>query len=176
MAERNNFYSGNSAEALDQYSAYNALPKYRPQGLPEERPLPEKRQRVKAKTAVAPFTVFGILAAACMLVLVIFGYVQLFEATDRVDTLQNRLKTEQQTASVLKSKYEGRIDLKQIEARAAELGLARPTADQTVYVSLTSGDSAEIYQQEKTNIFTEVFEALQQSVMELIAYLRPDAA
>lgn len=175
MAEPERILTINSAAAYDRYYQ-NTQPEYRPQGLPEDRPLPQKQKRVKAQTAVAPFAIFGVMAAVCMLVLVIFGYVQLFEATDYVDTLQHRLEREQQTQSMLKSKYESRIDLHEIEQRAARLGLSRPTAEQTVYLSITGGDSAEIYKQQKTNVFAQLFSALEQSVMELIAYLRPAAA
>ena len=84
MADRRAQYHTNGAAAYDVY-AWNqgTAPQRRPepQHLPEERPLPQKRQRAKARTALAPFTVVGMLAVACLLVLVVFGYVQLFEAT-----------------------------------------------------------------------------------------------
>ena len=50
--------------------------------LPQE--APQKRQRVRARTAIAPFTILGAAITACMMILVIFGYVQLFEASSRV--------------------------------------------------------------------------------------------
>ena len=90
MADRRAQYHTNGAAAYDVY-AWNqsTAPQRRPepQHLPEERPLPQKRQRVKARTALAPFTVVGMLAVACLLVLVVFGYVQLFEATSEVSTV-----------------------------------------------------------------------------------------
>ena len=83
MADRRAQYHTNGAAAYDVY-AWNqsTAPQRRPepQHLPEERPVPRKQQRVKARTALAPFTLVGMLAVACMLVLVVFGYVQLFEA------------------------------------------------------------------------------------------------
>ena len=92
MADRRAQYHTNGAAAYDVY-AWNqsTAPQRRPepQHLPEERPLPQKRQRVKARTALAPFTVVGMLAVACLLVLVVFGYVQLFEATSEVSKLEN---------------------------------------------------------------------------------------
>ena len=45
-----------------------------------ERSFPEAPAR-PARTAVAPFTILGAAISACMMILVIFGYVQLFEAT-----------------------------------------------------------------------------------------------
>ena len=91
------YYRTSGAAAYDVYSPYNnntarPLPR-QPQGLPEERPLPRREQRVKAKTAVAPFTLLGAVTVVCMLVLVIFGYVQLFEATDNVSKLETKLQS-----------------------------------------------------------------------------------
>ena len=79
-AERNPYYSTNGAAAYDVYSVENTLrqPVREPERheLPQERELPRKRQRVRARTAVAPFTILGAAISACMMILVIFGYVQ----------------------------------------------------------------------------------------------------
>ena len=180
MAE-NRRYGTNGAAAYDVYSNVyrypngtenyydgSAVRQPQRQGLPEERTLPERRQRVKVKTAVAPFTLFGMAAAALMLVLVIFGYVQLFEATTRVGELQNQ--------TLLESKYESKIDLKVVQQRAEELGMSAPRDDQVIYVSLSGSDRAEIYEEEKTNILGEIIGAVEESISDLIAYLRPSAA
>lgn len=174
------YYRTSGAAAYDVYSPYNnntarPLPR-QPQGLPEERPLPRREQRVKAKTAVAPFTLLGAVTVVCMLVLVIFGYVQLFEATDNVSKLETKLQSLQQEHAMLESKYEGRIDLEQIEKRAGELGLRLPTSEQTVYLNLSWDDRAEIYHEEKTSVLGEIIGAVEQSISDLIAYLRPAAA
>ena len=164
------YYRTSGAAAYDVYSPYSntarPLPR-QPQGLPEERPLPQREQRVKAKTAVAPFTLLGVVAAVCMLVLVIFGY---------VPKLETKLQSLQQQHAVLESKYEGRIDLAEIEKRAGELGLRLPSSEQTVYLNLSGTDRAEIYHEEKTSVLGEIIGAVEQSISELIAYLRPAAA
>ena len=119
MADRRAQYHTNGAAAYDVY-AWNqsTAPQRRPepQHLPEERPLPQKRQRAKARTALAPFTVVGMLAVACLLVLVVFGYVQLFEATSEVSKLENQLSALQSQQTQLQSRYEARIDLDAIWA------------------------------------------------------------
>ena len=182
MAEEAQFLN-NGAAAYDVYSvqlnslrASSAAPEYQPQQLPEERPAPQKVTRVKAKTAIAPFTLFGMAAVACLLVLVVFGYVQLFEATSRVSKLEYRLQDLVEQQAVLQSKYAERIDLDNVKLRAGELGLKTPSADQIVYVNLTGGDRAEIYQQEKSSLLGEIAGAMQESISELIAYLHPAAA
>ena len=179
MAERRTQYHTNGAAAYDVYTwNQSTAPQRRPepQHLPEERPVPRKRQRVKARTALAPFTLFGMLAVACMLVLVVFGYVRLFETTSEVSKLETRLSELQSEQTLLRSKYEARIDLDAIEASAAELGLSKPTQEQIVYVDLSGTDRAEIYQEEKTSAVGEIIAAVEQSVSDLIAYLRPASA
>ena len=106
------------------------------------------------------------------MILVIFGYVQLFEASSRVSRLESRLQSLQEEQLLLQSKYEGKIDLAAIEQRASELGLRKPSQEQIVYVNLSGIDRAEIYQEEKTSVLAEFVSAMEQSVSGLIAYLR----
>lgn len=178
--ERRRYYGADGAAAYDVYSANfrsnAAQPLEQPRRLPDEQPLPERQRRVRAKTAIAPFTLFGMLAAACMLVLVIFGYVQLYEATTDVSNLESRLQELNAQQALLRSKYEGKIDLDAIETRAAELGLHTPEAEQIVYLNLSGSDRAEIYQQTKTSLIGEIVQTIEQSVSSLIAYLRPASA
>lgn len=180
MADPRRSYQTNGAAAYDVYAWQNtsAAPQRKPapQQLPEERPVPQRRQRVKARTALAPFTLFGVLTVACLLVLVVFGYVQLFEASSKVSELESRLESLQEEQTLLQSRYEARIDLDAIEAAAGELGLAKPVQTQIVYVNLAGQDGAEIYQEEKTSVVGEIFGAMEQSVSNLIAYLRGDPA
>ena len=111
-----------------------------------------------------------------MMILVIFGYVQLFEATSRVSKLESQLQSLQEEQLLLQSKYEGKIDLAAIEQRASELGLRKPSQEQIVYVNLTGTDQAEIYKTEKSSILSEIIGAVEQSISDLIAYLHPAAA
>jgi len=176
MARRNNvtqLYNGSAAYDLYAADLYqgNAAPQIQSPGLPEEKQLPQHQKRVKAKAAVAPFAVLGLMVVACMLILVVFGYVQLYEATERVSDLQNELDSLQQKQVVLESLYEGGIDLDFIELRAAELGFALPTQEQTVYLNLTGSDRAEIYEAEKANLFQRVIQAIESSASGLVEYL-----
>ena len=129
-----------------------------------------------SRTALAPFTVVGMLAVACLLVLVVFGYVQLFEATSEVSKLENQLSALQSQQTQLQSRYEARIDLDAIETEAGDLGLTKPSQEQIVYLDLSGADRAEIYQEEKTSVFSEIVSAMEQSVSGLIAYLRTASA
>ena len=92
---------------------------------------------------------------------------------ERLTDALNEL-TAQQT--LLESKYESKIDLKVVQQRAEELGMSAPRDDQVIYVSLSGSDRAEIYEEEKTNILGEIIGAVEESISDLIAYLRPSAA
>ena len=178
MARRDNItqiYNGSAAydlyaNDLNMYQGTSA-PEIRSPGLPEETALPQKRQKVKAKAAVAPFAVIGLMVIACMLILVVFGYVQLYEATERVSSLKTELSSLQQEQVILESLYESSIDLDYIELRAAELGLGLPTKNQTVYLNLSGSDRAEIYHTEKSNIFQRILQAIEASAGGLVEYL-----
>lgn len=48
--------------------------------------------------------------------------------------------------------------------------------EQIVYVSFSGNDQAEIYTQQRTSVFGEILDAMQQSILGLIEYLHPAAA
>ena len=168
---RGSRYRSNGSAAYDIRTYGNAVPKPRGPGLPEERPRPVRRQRVKAKTAVSPFAALGLVAAALMLVMVIFSYVQLYEATSEVGRLQEELAALQEEQQALTSQYEGQIDLAAIETRARELGMVQPTSIETVYLNLTSADRAEVLGEQSPGFLASVFRALRGAVESLVSYL-----
>lgn len=170
MAREERQYRYNGAAAYDVYRG-QAAPQIQRPSLPEERPEPVRRKRIKVKTAVSPFALFGMLGAACMLVLVIFGYVQLYEATSQVGRLETTLEKLQEEKTNLHSVYEGKIDLSHIEERAAELGMRQPENGQMRYVNLTGSDKAEIITQESHSLLGDITAAIKDSVSGLVAYL-----
>ncbi len=168
MARKPN-YDYNGSAAYDLYSYYgSAAPEIQRPGLPEERPLPQKKRRVKVKAVVAPAAVVGLVVVACMLILVVFGYVQLYEATEHVSSLQSELSGLRNEQAILESLYEGSIDLPYIEERAAELGLSVPSSSQTVYVNLSGSDRAEIYSTQKVSFFQRIIQAVESSARGLV--------
>ena len=173
---RRNLYRDNGAAAYDvyawndqtarQYDDNRAYERTLPIELPDERAYEQPYRRVKARTAIAPFTLAGMLTVVCLMILVIFGYVQLFEAS-------TNLKEQQ---LMLQSKYDAKIDLTAAEEYAAEIGLTKCQPEQIVYVSFSGNDQAEIYTQQRTSVFGEILDAMQQSILGLIEYLHPAAA
>lgn len=183
---RRNLYRDNGAAAYDvyawndqtarQYDDNRAYERTLPIELPDERAYEQPYRRVKARTAIAPFTLSGMLTVACLMILVIFGYVQLFEASSNVSALESRLANLKEQQLMLQSKYDAKIDLTAAEEYAAEIGLTKCQPEQIVYVSFSGNDQAEIYTQQRTSVFGEILDAMQQSILGLIEYLHPAAA
>ena len=127
--DRRQFYTDNGAAAYDIYSWNDsaarryedgrAYEQPRRQQLPEEQVREQPYRRVKSRTAIAPFTLVGMLTVACLMILVIFGYVQLFEASSSVSKLENQLANLKEQQLMLQSKYDAKIDLAAAEAHAA---------------------------------------------------------
>lgn len=166
-------YRTNGAAAYD-VNRYRgtAAPQIQHPALPEEQRRPVRSVRVKAKAAVSPFGVIGMMAAVCMLVLVIFGYVQLYEATSVAGDLSDDLASLNQENQMLHSEYEGKIDLAGIETRATtELGMTQPSAGQNVYLNLSGTDRAVVMQKEVHNPLTAVVDAVKNSIESLVSYL-----
>lgn len=84
--------------------------------------MSSRTEGVKARTAIAPFTLAGMLTVVCLMILVIFGYVQLFEASSNVSALESRLANLKEQQLMLQSKYDAKIDLTAAEEYAAEIG------------------------------------------------------
>lgn len=166
----NQLYNGSAAYDMH-YLTSSAAPEIERQGLPEDRPLPLNHRHVKAKLAIAPVSVFGMMVAVCMLILVVFGYVQLYEASEQVSSLKSQLSNLRQEQVVLESLYEGGIDLDMIEVQAGEMGFAVPEREQIVYLNLVGSDKAEIYSVAKENIFQRVIRAIETSAGGLVEYL-----
>ena len=195
MAQSNRkFYRDNGAPAYDvyawndqaarQYEDGRAYERSRQYELPEEQVREQPYRRVKSRTAIAPFTLVGMLTGiaigfsktfSCLMILVIFGYVQLFEASSSVSKLENQLANLKEQQLMLQSKYDAKIDLAAAEAHAAEIGLTKCQPEQIVYVSFSGTDQAEIYTQQRTSVFGEILDAMQQSIFGLIEYLHPTA-
>lgn len=169
-ANTDRMYNGSAAYDLHRFGG-SAAPQIERRGLPEDRPLPVNERHVKAKVAIAPVSVFGLMVTVCMLILVVFGYVQLYEATERVSSLKSELSNLRQEQVVLESLYEGGIDLDYIETQADAMGFSVPDREQVVYLNLVGSDKAEIYSTEKESVFHRVIHAVETSAGGLVEYL-----
>ena len=151
-------------------AAYNAVPKPRPAQLPEEKPLKQPKPVERTKPVIAPVAVIGLVLAAVLLLMVVYSYVQLYETTTRVGQLQNQLSAAQADTAKLRSTYESRIDLAQIEARAKELGMTLPSLRQTVYLNISGADHAEVLQVDQRSYLEKAWDAVTGSFSGMLEY------
>lgn len=139
---------------------------------PQRKPKPRRKAkpRPKAKLSVSPVAVVGLLAAACMLVFVLCGYVQLFEESSRVAELRTELSEAKEMNERLQAAYDSKIDLDAIAKRAAALGMTTPNSRQTVYLNLQGADRAVISEAGQENVVRTAWDAIVRSVRTLKEY------
>ena len=166
MADKRYDYYGSTA--VDVRAA--AVPRPRPARLPEEKPLPQAKQAAKPRLAIAPLAVAGLVVVAALLLMVVYSYVQLYEATDRAGELRSQLSEAHAATEKIRSTYESRIDLAQIEERARELGMTQPSARQTISLNIVGADHAEVLQVDRRSFFEKAWDALAGSFEGVLEY------
>ncbi len=173
MTMANNFYSdGNAAYDIHSYGGVNVV-REREYQLPQE-PVhqPEQGQKPsKARSQVPVTSVLGFMAAAALLVLVIFSYVRLYEITSANDDLRAELATIQQENAEMANRYTGIIDLNAVELIAtSQLGMQRPVQDQIVYVDLGNSDKAVIIESQGESIVSSAANAVVDTFRYILEY------
>ncbi|MBE6954806.1 MAG: hypothetical protein E7449_02710 [Ruminococcaceae bacterium] len=167
-------YREYGAAAVDYFSA--AQPSRAP-SLPEEKVRPQQKRevRVKAKATVAPLSVLGFGIALVMLILVVFGYVRLYEASSRHASLSRELQELKAENAALSNQYEGQVDLAHVESVAvSELGMQKGLAEQTVYLDLSrASDQGIVFAAPKQDgILRTAYESVRESIAGLLEYLK----
>ena len=107
-----------------------------------------------------------------LLAMVVYGYVQYYEASSRVGELNSQLTHELQENTKLRSSYESKIDLKQIEVQARELGMRQPTARQTVYLNIPGADHTEVLEVDNRSFLQKTWDAIRDSFTGIVEYFR----
>lgn len=148
-----------------------AQPLPQPRHTPTRRPRPGKKTRVRQKMAVSPFAVLGMTMAIVMLVLVIFGYVQVYEAGSEVDEMQSLVAQLQEDNRNLQNQYDSSINLEDIEARARELGMQQPSAKQIITLNIPAQDTAVIARESTANPIAAAINAIVDTFRSLLEYL-----
>lgn len=171
-------YRTNGAAAYDvnytQYQHGTAAPARKPAQAPRKKTAPHKHAR--AKMVVAPMSVIGIMLAGIMMLLVVCGYVQLYEATSQVSQLEDEIVLLQEKNERLQSAYDEAIDLDAVEAAATELGMHAPNSRQTVYLNLSGRDKAEILTVEEKGFFGNFVEAVSGAGHSLVDFFQRGAS
>ncbi len=165
-ATQMNMTSG--AAAYDLYGYSTAVRKPRPQQQPRQQA--HVRTQPQRKTGV--MNALYLMAALAGMILIIFSNAKLNEAANTVVSLENRLATLQEEQVLLRSTYEKSVDLAAIEEVATtQLGMSRPVSGQTVYLSLSGADRAEVLTQTHGGVFGDVARLVSEAFSNLGEYL-----
>jgi hypothetical protein len=124
-----------------------AVPAIRPRGT--TRAAAKAAAEAKAVAHVSPFAILSYIAVFALLILVVTNYVKLYELSIQTANFESELVELKNDEALLKVKYERSMNIRNIEDRAAELGLYMPQGGQVTYISISQADRAEIYYTEK---------------------------
>ncbi len=140
--------------------------------LPQQRPADREEVTVRRRAEVSVVAVLGFAAVLALLVMVISGYVRLYELSSTHADLTDELTALQAEHNRLEASYESKLDMDQIETVAAgELGMHVPTDDQIVYLDMSGEDAAVVYDSDSMDVGS-VFRALKNGFGYLTDYIR----
>ena len=126
------------------------------QQIPAAKPRPRHRKQPVARQ---------------MLVLVLFGYAQVYESASQLGEMRDTVAELQEENRKLQNEYDSSINLEKIETRAKELGMQQPTAKQSVTLHIPAEDTAVIAPQASTNPFRAAWDAIVETFQGLLEYL-----
>ncbi len=127
--------------------------------LPEDE-LHKIRKRKHNPLKIALCSV-GAAAITLVVGAIIVGQVQLTELNQKIITAQQTLEDTQSVYTQNQMKVESKLSNEEIEKYATdELGMTKASNAQKEFVSLSSGDKAEVSAQKDENIFTQFIESI----------------
>ena len=171
MATRNFYSDGNAAYDLQSFGGVNVVREREYQQLPPEPQQQREVRVVKAHSQVPVASIMGFVAAAALLMLVIFSYVRLYEISSANDELRADLTRIQAENVEMSNHYTGIIDLNAVELIAtSQLGMQRPVQDQIVYVDLGNTDKAVIVDSQGENVVSSAANAVVDTFRYILEY------
>lgn len=114
-------------------------------GAPQPKAQPRRHPQAQAKTRPSPLLVGGIVLVCALVMVLLFGYVQLTVVSNHVVTIKDQLATLEEEHVALVTEYEKTFDLATIKAAAEEAGMSKPTSGQIQYIDLSGSDTAVVY-------------------------------
>ena len=114
-------------------------------GAPQPKAQPRRHPQAQAKTRPSPLLAGGIVLVCALVMVLLFGYVQLTVVSNHVVTIKDQLTTLQEEHVALVTEYEKTFDLATIKAAAEEAGMSKPTSGQIQYIDLSGSDTAVVY-------------------------------
>lgn len=113
------------------------------------------KAKAKAKSRISLFAMVSYVALFTLFLFIVMNYMRLNEITIETSRLQSELARLENEEARLKIEYERKTNLREVDARASELGLYSPGADQIVYIDISRPDRAEIYGSDKPEGFID---------------------
>lgn len=147
-------------------------PQPQKQPRPQRAPRPKRKPAARQRMEVSLTGVVGFAMAGIMLVMVIFGYAQVYASAAQVSELEDQVQVLQEQQERLQNQYDTSINLADIEARAKELGMHQPTAKQIINIQIPAEDVTVVTEKSSTNPFQAVWQAIMDTARDLWAYLR----
>ena len=114
-------------------------------GAPQPKAQPRRHPQAQAKTRPSPLLAGGIVLVCALVMVLLFGYVQLTVVSNHVVTIKDQLATLEEEHVALVTEYEKTFDLATIKAAAEEAGMSKPTSGQIQYIDLSGSDTAVVY-------------------------------
>ena len=171
MATRNFYSEGNAAYDIQSFGGVNVVREREYQQLPQEPQQQREVRVVKAHSQVPVTSIMGFVAAAALLMLVIFSYVRLYEISSANDELRTDLTRIEAENAEMMNHYTGIIDLNAVELIAtSQLGMHRPVQDQIVYVDLGNTDKAVIIDSQGENVVSSAANAVVDTFRYILEY------
>ena len=107
-----------------------------------ERDEPVRRRRTGTRTKVSPLSLTLAAVAAVLAAVLIYNYMQLTVLSDQIATVRADYQTVANEGILLKTQYESRYDLTQIEEYAlTKLGMTKMDRSQVEYVEIGNPDT-----------------------------------
>ncbi len=107
-----------------------------------ERQAPVRRRRTSARVKVSPLSLTLAAIAAVLAAVLIYNYMQLTVLSDQIATVRAEYQTIANEGILLKTQYESRYDLTQIEEYAlTKLGMTKMDRSQVEYVEIGNPDT-----------------------------------
>ncbi len=117
-----------------------------------------KRKHNPLKLAL---TSVGVIMVSLIIGAILVGQVQITELNQSIISAEEKLETAQSVYTQNQMKVEANLSTEQIDEYATDvLGMTKASNAQKEFVSLSSGDNAEVSAQKDENIFTQFIESI----------------
>ena len=140
-------------------------------GAPQPKAQPRRHPQAQAKTRPSPLLAGGIVLVCALVMVLLFGYVQLTVVSNHVVTIKDQLATLEEEHVSLVTEYEKTFDLATIKAAAEEAGMSKPTSGQVQYIDLSGSDTAVVYGDEP-GVVEKAISSLKDGAQSIWEYFR----